>query len=137
MKKIDPTVLRETVYVIAWTFVLSGVMQAVFLIGSWWNVTVLFGNILGGGVAVLNFFLMGLTVQNALGKEEKDAKNTVKLSLTLRNFMIIAAAVVAFLLPDVFNVISMLVPLLFPSIAVKLRPMFMKKDEMAGDATDE
>ena len=137
MKKIDATVLRETVYVAAWTLVLSAVMQSVFLIGSWWDITVLFGNLLGGGVAVLNFFLMGITVQNALSKDEKDAKNTVKLSLTLRNFMIMASAVVSFLLPSVFNVIAMLVSLLFPSVAVKLRPMFMKKEGRAGDATDE
>lgn len=137
MKKIDPTVLRETVYVLAWTLVLSGLMQAVFLIGSWWDVTVMFGNLLGGSVAVLHFFLLGLTVQNAIGKDEKDIKNSMKLSLTLRNFMVIAAAAVAFLIPDAFNIIAMLVSLLFPSIAVKLRPMFMKKDEKAGDATDE
>lgn len=137
MKKIDATVLRETAYVAAWTLVLSGVMQAIFLIGSWWDITVVSGNLLGGGVAVLHFFFLGLTVQNALGKDEKDIKNAMKLSLTLRNFMIIAAAAVAFLLPSAFDVIAMLVSLLFPSVAVKLRPLFMKKDEKAGDATDE
>ena len=137
MKKIDATVLRETAYVAAWTLILSAVMQAVFLVGSWWDFTVLFGNIFGGGVAVLNFFLMGLTVQKALAKDEKDAKNTMKLSLTLRNFMIMASAVVAFLCPGTFNVIAMLVSLLFTSVAVKLRPIFMKKDEKAGDAEDE
>ncbi len=134
MKKIDPTVRRESVYIAVWVIIFSAVMEAVFLIGGWWDYTVLFGNLLGGFCAVLNFFLMGLTVQNALDKEEKEARDLVKLSQTLRMFMQLAFAVVGFLIPSVFNVIAVLVPLLFPRIAIMLRPAFDKQmDKKEGE----
>lgn len=129
MKKIDPTVRRETVYIAAWVIIFSALMEAVFLVGRWWDYTVLFGNLLGAFTAVLNFFLMGLTVQKALGKEEKEARDLVKLSQTLRMFMQLAFAAVGFLIPSVFNVIAVLIPLLFPRIAIMLRPLFNKQME--------
>ena len=115
MKKIDATVLRETMYIFAWEIILSVIMQAVFLVGGWWDITVLWGNLLGGGAAMLHFFLLGITVQNALGKEEKEAKDLMKLSLTLRNLLLVAAAVLGFLF-DCFNIIALLVPMLFPGM---------------------
>lgn len=128
MKKIDPTVRRETVYIAVWVIIFSAVMEAVFLIGGWWDYTVLLGNLLGGFTAVLNFFLMGLTVQNALGKEEKEARDLVKLSQTLRMFMQLAFAAIGFLIP-IFNIIAVLIPLLFPRVAIMLRPFFNKQME--------
>ena len=73
MKKIDPTVVKETVYITAFTIIFSMLMQAVFLIVQKWDYTVLLGNLLGIIAVVLNFLLMGITVQNAVLKEEKDA----------------------------------------------------------------
>ena len=136
MKKIDAVVLRETAYIAVWVLILSALMESVFLIGGWWDITVLLGNLLGGGTAVLNFFLMALTVQNAVIKEEKEAKDLVRLSLTLRNFMLVAVAVVGFIL-DCFNIIALLIPLLFPSIAVKIRPFFLKNTDERGEKTNE
>ncbi len=136
MKKIDTVVRRETLYVAAWTLILSVLMEAVFLVIGKWNITVLLGNLLGIFAAVLNFFLMGLTVQSAVSKEEKEAKNLVKLSMTLRNFLLVAVMALGFLIPC-FDVIAVLIPLLFPSVAVKLRPMFMKAEQGGGENADE
>ncbi len=135
MKKIDEVVLRETLYITLWVAVFSVVMEAVFLVIGRWDYTVLLGNLLGGGAAVLNFFLMGLTVQNAVAKEEKDAKNLVKLSQTLRHFMLVAVAAIGFIV-SCFNVVSMLVPLLFPSIAVKLRMIRLKDEHEEGESSN-
>ena len=136
MKKIDAVVRRETLYVAAWTLILSVLMEAVFLVIDKWNITVLLGNLLGLFAAVLNFFLMGLTVQSAVSKEEKQAKDLMKLSMTLRNFLLVAFMVVGFLVPC-FDVIAVLIPLLFPSVAVKLRPLFFKTKEVGGESADE
>ena len=125
MKKIDPTVLRETSYIAAVCAVLSLLMQSVFLIIGKWDYTVLLGNLLGLLAAVGNFFLMGLTVQSALGKEEKEARRTVKMSQSLRLLMMFAVALIGYLL-SVFNTIAMIIPFLFPRIAVALR-QFIKK----------
>ena len=126
MKKIDPTILRETGYIATMVFIFSLLLQSVFLIIGKWDYTVLLGNLLGFLAAVGNFFLMGLSVQSSLGKEEKDAKNLMKVSQSLRLLLIFVIVVVGYLL-DVFNTIAVAIPLLFPRIAVALRPMFIKK----------
>ena len=110
MKKIDQTVLETTRYIGLCTLVLSALMQAVFLVLGRWNITVLLGNALGGGVAVLNFFLMGLTVQKAVVLEEKEAKSAMKVSQLYRNLMLIVTAVVGIAV-SIFNSIAVIVPL--------------------------
>ena len=130
MIKLDEVVKKETVYVAIWTAVFSLVMEAVFLLLSRWDITVLLGNLLGAVGAVLNFLLMGITVQNAVSKDEKDAKSLIRMSQSLRQFMLLGIAAVGFIF-DCFNLIAVLVPILFPSIAVKLR-MFRLKDKEKG-----
>ena len=125
--KIDATVIRETQYIAAGVLILSALMESVFLIIGRWDITVLFGNLLGGFCAVLNFFLMGITVQKALTKEEKEARDVIKLSQTLRMLMQLAFAAVGCLIPSVFNVFAVILPLLFPRIAIMLRPAFDKR----------
>ena len=126
MKKIDATVLKETAYITAFTVIFSMLMQSVFLIIQKWDYTVLLGNLLGIIAVVLNFLLMGITVQNAVTKEEKDAKNLIKLSQTARLFMMFVFALIGYLVP-VFNAIAVVIPFLFPRIAIMFRTFFMKK----------
>ncbi|MGN1317221.1 MAG: ATP synthase subunit I [Acutalibacteraceae bacterium] len=125
MKKIDSTVLKETAYIGAMVLIFSLALQSVFLIIGKWDYTVLLGNLLGFIAAVGNFFLMGLSVQASLNKEEKDAKNFMKFSQSLRLLLLFVIAVVGYLVP-VFNILAVLIPFLFPRIAVALRPLFMK-----------
>ncbi len=125
MKKIDSTVIKETYYIGVITFLLSVIMQSVFLVVSKWDYTVALGNLLGFVASVGNFFLMGLTVQSALGKDEKDAKSLMKLSQTARLFLMFTVALIGYLIP-IFNTVSVIVPFLFPRIAVALRPIIIK-----------
>lgn len=127
MKKIDPTVLKETAYVAAFTLIFSAIMQSVYLIIGKWDYTVILGNLLGATAAVSNFLIMGISVQNALGKEEKDAKNIMKLSQSMRLLMLFIFALVGYLVP-VFNIVAVVIPFIFPRIAVTLRGMFIKKN---------
>ena len=126
MAKIDATIKRETLYVFSFSFVLSVLLQAIFLIISKWNYTVLLGNILGLLAGALNFFLMGVTVQSALDKEEKDAKNLMKLSQSLRMLMLFVVALIGYLIP-IFNLIAVIIPFVFPRLAVTLRSFYIKK----------
>ncbi len=128
MRKIDRTVLKETAYIAAATLIFSALMQSVFLIINKWDLTVLFGNLFGGAAAVGNFLLMGITVQCALGKEQKDAANLMKLSQSGRLFMMFIVALVGYLVP-VFYLPAVVIPFIFPRIAVMLRPIFNKKGE--------
>ena len=126
MKRIDSTVLKETAFIAGFTFVLSLLMQSVFLILGKWDYTVLLGNILGFLAAVGNFLLLGITVQNAVLKEEKDAKYLMKLSQTARLFLMFIIALIGYLVP-IFNIIAVIIPYLFPRIAIAVRPAFNKK----------
>ncbi len=127
MQKIDKTILKETAYISAVSLILSILMQAVFLIFSFWDYTVILGNLLGLTASVGNFFLMGLTIQKALTKEEeKEARNLIKLSQSGRLMLLFGVAAIGCLIP-VFHSIATVIPYLFPRIAVMLRPLFSKK----------
>lgn len=126
MGKIDITVLKETKYIAFWVIVFSIIMQSVFLILGEWDYTVLLGNTLSGGGAVLNFFLMGLTVQNALSKDESAAKTTMKASQMYR-FLLLLVLVVIGLAAPCFHNWAVIPPVFFPRIAIAFRPLFDKK----------
>ena len=125
--KIDKSVKTETLYIAACVVIMSMLMQAIFLISGFWNLSVLWGNLLSAAVGILNFFVMGLSVQKAVDKDEKDAATTMKASQSLRFFFMLVAVIVGVVL-DCFNTITVIVPLFFPRIAVALRPLFLKKN---------
>ena len=126
--KIDPTVRKETLYIGVAVLILSALMEAAFLIIGKWDYTVLLGNLLSGCAAVLNFFLMGISVQNVVGREEKEIVSRVRLSQVLRYLMLFAVAILGLLLPC-FNLFSVLIPLFFPRIAASFRPLFLRQKD--------
>ncbi|MBQ7291656.1 MAG: ATP synthase subunit I [Clostridia bacterium] len=125
--KIDKVVLQETAYIAVWTLILSAVMQAVFLVIGKWDYTVILGNLLGAAANLLNFFLMALTVQKALEKEEKEAKQAMKLSHSMRMLMLFVMALLGILLPC-FNTIATVIPFFFTRIAIMFRQFFKSKN---------
>ncbi len=123
MRKVDPIVWKETAFVTVTVVLLSAVMNAVFLILSFWNLTVLFGTLLGAFAACANFFLMAFSLQKSLEKSAEDAKKFMKLSHTARLFAMFLVALVGYLVP-VFHVVSVVIPFLFPRVAVMVRALF-------------
>lgn len=126
MKKIDPTVLKETKFIAFITLLLGVLQQAVFLIIGKWSLPVLFGGIFGWVIALGNFFLMCLTIQKAVSQDEKDAKNTMKLSQNMRLLGLFLFALIAYLLPFI-NTVAAILPYLYPRFAVSLSPVLRKK----------
>lgn len=126
MSKIDAVVIKETKYIALWVIILSVLMEAVFFILGEWDYTVILGNTLSGGAAVLNFFLMGITVQKALEKEEKDARARMKASQLYRFLLLLVIVVIGVALPC-FHMWAVIPPVFFPRIAIALRPLFDKK----------
>ena len=142
MKKTDPVVKKETMYVVLWTLILSALLHCVFFIIGKWNWTVSTGNLLGAAAAVLNFYLMCLGVLAAVKKEdEKDAKAMIRMSQSLRTFMLLAFAAAGAVF-TCFNTWTVLISLFFPRIAILFRPQFDKKQDKkheneAGENADE
>ena len=133
MKKVDPAIIKETKYLAAWVGVLSLLMHAVFLVLRRWDYTVLLGNLLGGVAAIGNFFLMGLAVQKALGKDEKGAKNAMKVSQAYRTLLVLVILIVGVVLPY-FNNWTVILPIFFPRIGMVFRPLF---DKGGGDSSEK
>lgn len=122
MAKIDETVKKETGYIALWVLIFSLLMQAVFLLLRRWDYTVLLGNLLSGALGICNFLLMGLAVQSAVNKEEKEAKETMRASQSLRTLLLFVVVAIGVLL-DCFNTVAVIIPLFFPRIAIAIRPV--------------
>ena len=126
MTQSNSAVIRETKYILFFTLALSIPMQAIFIVLKSWDITVLLGNILSGGFAVLNFYLMGKAVEKAVSKDEKEARAIIKKSQSLRQLMLFVVVGIGALVP-IFNIWTSVIPLLFPRIAIALRPLFGNK----------
>ena len=136
MSRIDPTVKKETGYIAGWVLLLSAVMELVFQLTGHMAYTVPLGNLLGGVAAILNFFLMGWTIQRAVGLDEKAAAAKLKLSQLLRMLMLIVICCVGIAL-NFFQTVAVIVPLFFPRIGVASRPLFDKKNgQTAAEGKD-
>lgn len=133
MANVDPIIKKETRYVAVWVVAGCMLIQGVCLVLGWWSLSVLFGGLLGGATAVLNFLLMCRMVQKAVTQTEKQAKNTVKLSQGLRLMMQGLILVLAAVLTNVFNIWATAIPLLIPRIAVSIRELRNAKRNPSPD----
>ena len=127
MRNIDPVVKRETLRIALGTIVLSALMELVFVLLHRWDITVLLGNLLGAFIAVLNFFLMCLTVTSCVSMPKEKAVLRIRASQYGRLLLIAGVAAVGALAPC-FNLIAVLVPLLFPSIVIVFLRLTGKAD---------
>lgn len=148
LKKIDKTIIKETIYISAWVLILSLLMQAVFLIidiampnKEIWNYTVILGNLLSAVCGILNFFFLGLTVQRAMeSDDDKYKRNLMRLSKSLRMLFVFCVIVLGAVFREtVFNLWATLIPLFFPRIAIAFHPFFNKrgKNPVATPITSE
>ena len=132
MAKPDPVIKKETTDVAWWVFAACMMTQGICLIIGWWSLSVLLGSLLGGVTAVGNFLLMCLMVQKAVTQTEKQAKNTVKLSQSLRLMMQGLMLVLAAVIP-VLNIWAAAIPLLIPRIAISVRELRNAKRNPSPD----
>lgn len=130
MVRLEREVSRNLVFIAAFTLALSLIMESVFLIGAWWNWKVLVGNVAGALAAVLNFYLLCVTVQKAVEMEKEDASKKMRMSKPLRMLMIavICALVIWLLGSGVTVTLATLIPLIFPRIALIFYSIRQKKD---------
>ena len=152
--KIQPTVRQETLRIAKGTGILTVVMLLVFALLNKFDLTVLWGALLGGSAAVLNFFLLGLSVQKAADlmkgvefppepEETEDgedapapppppevtqAKQHMQISYTFRMILLAAVGILGLTLPC-FHAVATVLPLLFPRLIIHLWNMNNKQKE--------
>lgn len=132
-ENVQPAVKKETKKVAISTLVGVLLLWCIFFICHSlipqkvpFDYTVILGGIGGGCVAVLNFFMMGLTVQAVASMEDESmARNRMKTSYTYRMMLQMLWGIIAIAAPC-FHFAAGLIPLLFPSIGIKVLGMMEK-----------
>ena len=129
--KIEPAVKLESKRIAIGVLAMSVIMEIVFVVLGRFDYTVLLGNLLGGGWAILNFFLMALAVQKSVKKElPQEAKLVLQNSYTKR-LLFSVAILLNGIKVEYFNWISVVIPLIFPRITIAIikLPIFQRKEE--------
>lgn len=130
---IQPVIKKETKRVaistgigVAIMWVIFGVLHLVMPGKIPFDYTVILGGLFGGAVAVLNFFLMGVTVQNvASTTDEEFARKKMKASYSQRMLLQMVWGIIAIAAPC-FQFVAGLLPLLFPGVGIKLMGIIKK-----------
>ncbi len=122
--KPQKAIVKETRNIALGTLILVILMDLIYAIVGHFSLSVLWGGLYSGTVAVLNFFALGMTVQHALGgiqsedeTKEKNARSKISLSYSVRMLLVFALAVVAIAVLNLDPLASLL-PLLFPRITI-------------------
>ncbi len=145
---IQPAVKQETLKIAAGTALLACVMVLVFILVGHFDLSVLWGALLGVLCAVGNFFLMALSVQQAaermngakvaplpedeseeeppLSEEAKRARQRMQLSYTGRMLLLAGIAIVAVLVPGI-NALAAILCLLFPRMVIFAEGILMNR----------
>ena len=127
--KFQSAVKKETVAVATGTGIGCLVLIALFLImylifpesSVKFDYRVVLGALCGGAVAVANFFLMAVTVQNVVNVTNRDdALRMMRVSYRNRMLMRGLWIVVAIFAPC-FNYAAGIIPLFIPSLVIKIR----------------
>ncbi len=134
--KVDKVVKKETINIAIGILICSVITQFIFLIIGRYSLGVLLGSVYGGAVVLLNFFLMGLTVQNATKiADQKEAKKRIQFSYSMRQlglFLLIGAGMYIATTSGVFHWFPILISIIYPRIIIAAETMYEKKMELQG-----
>lgn len=135
--KIDGTVKKETAYVAISEGILIALMLAIYLIISKFSLNVLCAALISGAVAVLNFFVMGLTIQKAVNvSDDSDRRKLIRSSQLLRLLVMGIIIVICAVFPKL-DVFALFIPLFFPRLFANIRGIIGAfKESKSGGKTE-
>lgn len=133
--EVQPAVEKETKRVAVCTaagvllmWVGFAVLHSITPVNAPLDYRVFLGGIVGGAVAVLNFFLMGLTVQQVASSDDEEmGRMRMRASYSKRMMLQMLWVVVAIIAPC-FNMVAGMLPLLFPGMGIKLTGIIKNRD---------
>ena len=147
--KPDSAVRRETARVAAGVFALVAVMLIVYAIVGKFSVPVLLGGIYTGLLTVINFFIMGLTVQgvtNRAAEKERteqeladltiEMKNRMKLSYNVRMIALFALLVLGIAVFK-FDPLATILPVVFPTIVIRVLQIMEARRPNLSEGSDK
>lgn len=123
-------VLKETAIVSIGVAICTAAMIGIFALLGYFDLKVLWGGIAGGLLSVLNFFFMAIIASLAADKaEQQDAAGGKKMLQSSYPIRLLLLAVILFACAKsgVFNVIALVLPLLFVRPSLTIAEFFRKK----------
>ncbi len=123
-------VLQQTAIVLIGQVVCVGIMLAVFALLGHFNNRVLLGGVVGGIIALLNFFFMALFAAIAADRAEQDdvagGQKLVQLSYPVR-MLVLAAILFACAKSGLFNLLALVLPFVFVRPTIMIAGFFGKR----------
>ena len=122
--------LRETLYILIGVSILTAVMFGVYGILGKFDLSVLLGGIVGTLLAVGNFFFMAVAATLAADKAQQQnvngGKQIMSASFPLR-FLVLAGVLLLCGISGKFNLIALVLPLVFVRPVLTLSEFFRKR----------
>lgn len=122
--KLQDASKKELAHITAGTLLCTAILLAVFaVLGAVglvpFTLSVVLGALVGAAVAIVNFAVLCLTVQNAAAKSDdpKAMRASVQLSYNIRLFVQAIWCAAAFISPRI-HLVAGILPLLFPRIVI-------------------
>lgn len=125
-------VLQETSIIAIGEVIGVGLMFAVFALAGWFDTAVLLGGVVGGVLAIANFFFMAL---NASVAADRAVEQNVKRGKALMQTSYAARLAVIFIVlfacvkSGMCNVFASVIPLLFVRVTITIAEFFRKPGE--------
>ena len=89
-----------------------------FILFKKFDLTVIFGVLLGSIIAVLNFFFLCISVQKAAAKEDPAEAKLIMQSSYTRRMLITTLTVIVGMVVNIFHWLAVVIPLLIPRITI-------------------
>lgn len=122
--------LRESFYIAIGIVICSAVMVGVFALLGKFDLSVLWGALVGSVLTVLNFFAMAIGATLAADKAKDQnvtgGRNLVRISMILR-YAVLALILYAFAKSGICNLFALVIPLLFVRPVMLVADFFKKK----------
>lgn len=123
-------VFKETVIILLGEAVCTGAMIAVFALLGYFDMTVLLGGLLGALLATLNFFFMAViasvAADKAVEQDVEGGQKLIKASYPIR-ILVLAVILIACAKSGCFNVLALVLPLIFVRPTLTVAEFFRKK----------
>ncbi len=133
-------VLHETLIITIGQVICIAAMFGIFALLGYFDRTVLFGGILGGVLAILNFAFMAISVcvasDRAVAQDVKGGKSLMTFSMVFR-YAVIFIVWVAGAVSGLCNAIAMVLPIVFVRPTITVWEFFRKKETPAVTETAE
>ncbi len=118
MERPQETVVRETKRIAIGVTCLLAVMLVVYAVIGRFSLGVVLGGVMGSVYGVFSFFMLGMTMQKALGDgDETMARARIRSSYSMRMVGAVIVTVLAFVIPFTEG-LPCLIALLFPRLTI-------------------